>query len=65
MDFETRSGRLRLVSPRMSVWGCEDVRLIAFRRTTITVDGRVVRDVIDGGCGHIVVELDGSESRVP
>lgn len=63
MDFETRNGRLHVVPPRLSI-GCENPFREMFKRP-ITVDGRIVRDVVDCGCGYLVIELDGTERRVP
>jgi hypothetical protein len=57
MEFISIGHQLRL-QPERTSYALED-RILP-ERFPITVDGRVVRDVIDAGCGSVVVEQDWS-----
>lgn len=62
MKFVTSGVRLLLSRDKPS-GGLDEIppRLTCDYGTT--VDGRPVRDVLDGDCGYIVIELDNTESR--
>jgi hypothetical protein len=64
VDFETTiDGRLRLLPEAVDLHAAGALNEVRTMSCWTTVDGRLVRSVIEFDGGFIVVELDGRERR--